>query len=502
VMRPQLSSIAVETKSLAVLLLLGGTVLNTGASVSLAQSEGPSAIRVESREVVVPVFVVDKSNVQKVEMPWQFGSSHYQEWDKEITGLSAKDFHVLEDGVEQQIQNVAVELPRVWEVRDNVSHHIESSCTPRGIWSSPDLSPQMHLGSTLWLVHVYLVSYAPPPSSPEGSCHRIKVKVDHRNATVYARDEYCKTKNELCDQVDGTKLGTRMENFANEGKDGRFPVSVQVSSFFGTSDANRVDVATKFPSNALNREWNDVKMAATIVVLGLVYDKKGALAARFSDIACHPSIFGDAYRGQIPLPISTRKEYEYQVIPSGYETQTDLFPGEYDLKLVVTDGEKFGRAEVPLRVDRFDRENLAISGVVLCKRYHMVPDGSAEETRPPQYVPLISNGLEFTPAGETRFNKSDRLMTYFEIYEPRLERAGEVKLQFQMKVTDSKTGEVKAETGLRPVASGSRPGNPVIPVGEEIAIDKLPPGAYRLEVQASDSAGKSTVWRAASFTVE
>src|SRR5208283_4506866 len=171
-------------------------------------------------------------------------------------------------------------------------------------------------------------------------------------------------------------------------------------------------------------------LEATIAVLGLVYHKDKGLVARFSDIACHPSIFGDAYRGPVPVPISIRKEYEYQVIPSGYETQIDLPPGDYDLSLVVTDGEKFGRVEAPL--------------------------------------------------GES----------------------GAVKLQFQMRVTDAKTGEVKAETGMRPVASGTRLGNPVIPVWEEIAIDKLPSGTYRLEVQASDSAGKSTVWRAASFTVE
>src|SRR5208337_2400373 len=101
---------------------------------------------------------------------------------------------------------------------------------------------------------------------------------------------------------------------------------------------------------------------------------------------------------------------------------------------------------------------------------------------------------EFTPAGDTHFKKSDRLMTYFEIFEPRLGEAGAVKLQFQMRVADAKTGVVKAETGMRPVASGTRLGNPVIPVWEEIAIDKLSAGAYRLEVQASDSVGKITVW--------
>jgi len=132
----------------------------------------------------------------------------------------------------------------------------------------------------------------------------------------------------------------------------------------------------------------------------------------------------------------------------------------------------------------------------------MVAERPEEEARAPQYVPLVSSGLEFTPAGDTHFKKSDRLMTYFEIYEPRLGETGAVKLLFQMRVTDTKTREVKAETGMRAVASGTRLGNPVIPVWEEIAIDKLPPGTYRLEVQASDSAGKSTVWRAASFTVE
>jgi hypothetical protein len=33
-------------------------------------------------------------------------------------------------------------------------------------------------------------------------------------------------------------------------------------------------------------------------------------------------------------------------------------------------------------------------------------------------------------------------------------------------------------------------------------ISKLPKGSYRLDVQATDSAGKSTPWRTASFTVE
>jgi hypothetical protein len=45
-------------------------------------------------------------------------------------------------------------------------------------------------------------------------------------------------------------------------------------------------------------------------------------------------------------------------------------------------------------------------------------------------------------------------------------------------------------------------GSSIIPVGRGMDISKLPIGPYRLEVQATDSTGKSTAWRWANFTVE
>ena len=42
----------------------------------------------------------------------------------------------------------------------------------------------------------------------------------------------------------------------------------------------------------------------------------------------------------------------------------------------------------------------------------------------------------------------------------------------------------------------------VIPIGIGIDISKLPKGSYRLEIQATDSAGQSTPWKTANFMVE
>jgi len=51
------------------------------------------------------------------------------------------------------------------------------------------------------------------------------------------------------------------------------------------------------------------------------------------------------------------------------------------------------------------------------------------------------------------------------------------------------------------VSKEIRAGNPVIPVGLKLPLDKLPPGAYRVEVNAVDELSNSKT-RMADFDVE
>lgn len=291
-----------------------------------------------------------------------------------------------------------------------------------------------------------------------------------------------------------------MEEQADSARDGSFPVTVQAEALFGNPDARRVDIAAKFPWSALKREWKRVNLYATVAVLGMVYDKDGALAARFSDIATtSPWNF---YRGPLPPDRGLLKEWELAGIPSRYETQIDLPPGNYRLKLVVTDGEKFGRVEVPLIVDGSSQNAFAISGMVLCRRFREVPEGAQAAARPPRYVPLVSNGIEFTPAGDMRLKKGDPLIAYFEVYEPVSRGAEPSNVQLQMRVTNTNTGVVMSDSVQQLVEPDLRRANPVIPISWGIALDQLPPGEYRLQLQASDFGGKNTIWRATNFTVE
>jgi hypothetical protein len=69
-------------------------------------------------------------------------------------------------------------------------------------------------------------------------------------------------------------------------------------------------------------------------------------------------------------------------------------------------------------------------------------------------------------------------------------------------VQDRKTGAMAQDTGLISVANSMQPGNPVIPVGLRVPLDKLTPGAYRLLLQARDSAGHDSVVRTIDLDVQ
>jgi len=497
-------------------VLLLGTAVSVPNPTAFAQDI--YAIRVESNQVLVPTIIFDKDRNAAVFTPpeAQCGKRDSETflklrpdepfipadcaWDQ-LRGFTAKDFHVFEDGVEQKIQEVTLETPSSVTVRDNVGHHVEYSHTPGGKWSQPDESATgfTPAGST----YFYRIAYS-PHNAEAGKCHKIKVRVGRHNAFVFARNEYCFVQQPASNPLKNTKLGAQMEGDATSGQSGKISLNLQASFFFAGPSAARVDIALEFPWKSLSHERKDGNFYATIGVLGLVYSKNsGALTTQFSDLACCRTDFSKFPNFQTDRPM---EDFDLLNLPTRYEAQIDLAPGEYQLQVVLSDGSKFGRVETSIAIEPYDDKQLAISTVALCKRFRpasVATQEAATVNLAPKYVPLLSKGVQFTPTGDTRFKKGEPLFAYFEVYEPLLSGAATATtVQTQLKITDVKTGEVKVDIGSRSAADWMQQGKSVIPIAEQIAVDKLPAGSYRLEVQTSDSAGKSTVWRTASFTIE
>jgi hypothetical protein len=163
-------------------------------------------------------------------------------------------------------------------------------------------------------------------------------------------------------------------------------------------------------------------------------------------------------------------------------------------------------------VDAFDRKELATSAVALCKQiddvsasssgHASILPGAWQAKLWADYVPLISDNIEFKPTGDTRFKKDETLYTYFEVYEPLFEAEPSTTVEIRVRIVDLKTGEVRSDSPPVSAAPYVKAGSPVIPIGRKTNISNLPKGSYRLDVQATDSAGKNTAWRSANFTVE
>lgn len=504
-------------KLIMVALQLCGAIFGAAVPIVLAQDTPDSfSIRVESNQVLIPTYVFYKDRMGELSEKELgcIGASNalyfkllpdqaYTSTDCDeafVHGLTAEDFHISEDGVEQRIQRVTFEPSPKVDARDNFGFHIEHSETPRGNWSTAEM-PRGY-GTSL-VRYLYRIAYV-PPGSENGSCHRVSVKVGRKDAFVYARSQYCTVVNPPDDPLNGTVFGKKLDGYATSEKEAKIPLSLQAGSFYSRANTARADLALEFPWHSLRREWSDGSLYATIGVLGLVYRKDGTLAKRFSDFGCcasdAPNFLSTNGRHRDAYP-----EMDITYIPTRYEAQIDLPPGEYNLRLILSHGSKFGRAEVPLNIESYDGKQLAISSLVLCKRFRdaaVAAQEAAAVDLAPQYVPLVSKSVQVTPTGNTTFRKGEPLFAYFELYEPLLTGTPATTVQTRLKLTDVKTGEVKMDTGPRSAADWIQPGKSVIPIPKQIAVDKLPAGSYRLEVQAMDSAGKSTVWRAANFTVE
>ena len=174
--------------------------------------------------------------------------------------------------------------------------------------------------------------------SPEGSCHQIKVKVNHPNAVVAARSEYCYTKHATADAANGTGLGQQLEHVLVSAEASKVDISLTAIALYSNSDAARIHISLDWP-------WESLK-SKTKGVLGMVFSKEGKLVTRFSDLAERQ---GTAERDLRDWPTRPYSDlYEKGEVETRYETQITLAPGEYELRVVLGDGKRFGRAETPL----------------------------------------------------------------------------------------------------------------------------------------------------------
>jgi len=416
-----------------------------------------------------------------------------------VPGLTAKDFHIFEDDKEVQIASVTMQRWPGWSVRDNDAQHCVENNYLAGLWDSPDLpwtTPYYQACTGMLFYRIFVV----PNHSTTDSCHTIKVKVDRSKVSVFARAGYC-DESSLSDVLGGSALGKELEAEANSVADAAIPMTGQAATFVSQTNQITVDIALGFPWKSMLGEREGPNIVSKVNLVALVYKKDGSLLERISEPGGN-SWIPDNVPDQHPTPDARIREIEYIVSLTRYERQIRLPPGDYDLKFAITNGHQFGRLKMPLSVPAEKVQKLFIISIFLCKRFHRPEDAPAEaQFRDPGYVPLMSQGVEFTPAGDTHFRKSDHLILWFQIH-PAIGEAAAQGTKFRITITSLQTGKLEADTGLQTTTPYIQAGSSTIDIAKEIGFDKLPAGTYRAQVQAIDDAGTKSAQSSTTFTVE
>jgi hypothetical protein len=331
----------------------------------------------------------------------------------------------------------------------------------------------------------YLLGYT-PEESEEGSCHTLKVKVD-KGYSVRSRSGYCNAK--PTDYLAGTTEGRSLEARVATAGAGDIPASFQAPFMYSSADTARVNLAMEIPTDKLTFQKTKGHLHSDVNVLGVAYRPDGKIAARFSDT--------------MKLEAADKKELaELREKPAHYERQFEIAPGQYTLKVAFTSDDKhFGKSESPLLIDKHPLQDFGMSALVLSKEFHRVAevDAGLDALLVQDQVPLIVGGYQVVPSGSSRFTKGQRVLVFAEIYEPLLadlEQGGKIAVAYQYTIVDRKTGEKKMSSEVLRLAV--KPQSQVVPFAAEVTTGQLPPGAYRLEMKAMDSAGHSFV-RTAEF---
>ncbi|MEO8371557.1 MAG: VWA domain-containing protein [Candidatus Solibacter sp.] len=337
----------------------------------------------------------------------------------------------------------------------------------------------------------YIVGYTPPESA-DGSCHTLKVKVDHGGTTVRSRAGYCnvKSKDVLAGNPIEKTLQSKAEATGTSAGTGTVAAAMRAPFFYTGANTARVAVAVEIPSESIKFEKVKGKFHSTVNLLAIAYKPDGSVGARFSDA--------------VKLDFDTQVQANaFKEKPMHYENQFDVAAGTYNLKVVFEAGEgSFGKLETPLVINAYETKDFAISGVAISKVVTKASDADASldavllEGR----SPLVAGPYQFTPTGYTKFNAAERVYMYFEIYDANLLQEKRPQVAAQIRVLDAKTGDLKSDSGNVLVENFVKPGSPIVAIGLRLPVEGLAPGLYKMELKGLDATGAFAT-RTAEFEI-
>jgi VWFA-related protein len=332
----------------------------------------------------------------------------------------------------------------------------------------------------------YLLGYAPLDAA-DGSCHTLKVKVEH-GLEVRARTGYCTAK--PSDILAGKPIEKDLEAHASGSVASGMSGSIEAPFFYTSPNEARVNVSLEIPSSSVDFSKEKGKYHADVNILGVAYRPDGSVGARFSD--------------QVTFDFEKDAWKQFTATPLRYQNQFEVAPGKYRLDVVLSaGGQNFGKYETALDIDAYNGRTFTLSGLALSDHIERAGLGEAVQAALLQdQTPLIAKDVEIVPSGSNRFKKTELVALYAQVYDPSLAGPNPPAVRVAFRVVDTKTNHEVIPTEAIDASEFVEKGNPVVPLGLKLPIENLPSGSYRLDMQAYDMSGTLSKVRSVEFAEE
>jgi VWFA-related protein len=337
----------------------------------------------------------------------------------------------------------------------------------------------------------YSLAFYPPQEGARTDFHRLKVQVKRPGIALKYKQGYSletpatATAASLAPPIPGAEARAAAVAGALAATQPEIPPAVAPNAaasmllpyFYTAPNVALVDLVLEIPTTDLKLQPH-----AQLTVDAVASRPDGGVSARFTGAVKFDFAPGAPYR---------------------YEHQFRLAPGAYNVRVAFGFGEEAsGKLELPLTIDAWDGQHLALSGIALARESRKLTDvaSNLETASLEGRKALIARSVEIVPTGSSRFQRSDPCLAFLEIYEPLLTKPNPPKISLQVRVLDRQTGDQKVDSGVFAVDSLVRAGEQAVPISLTVPIATLGPGGYRLEVKAIS--GSNSVVRAADFDVE
>jgi len=383
-------------------------------------------------------------------------------------------------------QMIVPTLPETGEANQGVLYQLAQGTGGFPIYNSNDL-----LGGLSKIAQeqeeYYLIGYVPPDSSAT-TCHTLKVRIDRGGATVRSRTGYCNAKPK--DLLVGKPIEKDLEAHVNQAASPPSSGSLEAPFVYTSPNTASVNVAMEVPASTIEFSKDKGKYRADINILGIAYRSDGTVGARFSD--------------EVRLEFEKDDWKKFLEKPMLYGNQFQVASGQYQLSVVLSGGQNFGKFNAPLVIEPYDGKTFTMSAITLSDDLRPAAGlgGALEADLLSDRTPLIIQDMEVVPSGSNHFKRTEKVALYAQIYDPDLVSQNPPAVRLGYSIVDLKTGQGVLGGRDIDLTLFMKKGNPVMPIGLQLPVDHLEPGSYRLDIEASNDTGKHTTIRSVKFDTE